>query len=49
MLPESWVTKSVYCNLCGHDWQAVYEENNATRLECPACHGDSRINEMREQ
>lgn len=46
--PERWVTQSVYCNLCGHDWQAVYDENNATRLECPNCHGMSRINEMRE-
>lgn len=46
--PERWVIQSVYCNLCGHDWQAVYDEINATRLECPYCHGFSRINEITE-
>ena len=39
-----WVTDHVYCNLCGHDWQAVYDNIGTTRLECPSCHGDSRIN-----
>ena len=45
-LPELWVTKSVYCNLCGHDWQAVYDYNNTTRLKYPHCHEFSRINEI---
>ena len=43
---EDWVAKPVYCNLCGHDWVAVYDWNNTTRLECPKCHGMSRINEI---
>jgi Zn finger protein HypA/HybF involved in hydrogenase expression len=47
-MSEKWVTRSVYCNLCGHDWQAVYEYNETTRLECPNCHGMSRINEVSE-
>ena len=44
---ERWVTNSVYCNLCGYDWQAVYEYNTS-RLECPSCHGMSRVNEIKE-
>lgn len=43
---EDWVARSVYCNLCGHDWVAVFDWNNTTRLECPSCHGMSRINEI---
>lgn len=47
-MPEKWVTDSVYCNLCGHDWQAAYDELSCTRLECPNCHGMSRINIISE-
>lgn len=46
-MPEDWDARPVYCNLCGHDWVAVFDVNNTTRLECPACHGMSRINEIR--
>lgn len=38
-----WLARHVYCNLCGKDWAAVYSDDS-TRLECPECHGDSRIN-----
>lgn len=46
--PERWVTKSVYCSMCGHDWQAVFDEVAATRLECPACHSITKISEVKE-
>jgi hydrogenase maturation factor HypF (carbamoyltransferase family) len=39
-----WVTESVYCTLCGNNWQAVYDANNTNLLECPSCHGMSAIN-----
>lgn len=43
LLRIMWIANHVYCNLCGHDWAAVYDDE-CTRLECPACHGDSRVN-----
>jgi hypothetical protein len=43
-MKEKWVTNSVFCNLCGYDWQAAYDDSNTTRLECPKCHGRNRVN-----
>lgn len=46
--PAQWVTKSVYCYFCGHDWQAVFDEVNVEHLECPNCHSMTRPNIMKE-
>ena len=42
-----WATQHVWCNLCGHDWQAVYW-TVSTRLQCPECRGMSRVNVVSE-
>ncbi len=34
--PEDWLGKFVKCDLCSHQWTAVYFEN-CYKLECPNC------------
>jgi len=31
-----WLGESVVCDLCGHEWVAVYHED-CDKLECPNC------------
>ena len=31
-----WLGQQVKCDLCGHEWTAVYHESS-DRIECPEC------------